>query len=328
MADPGFRADQPEGLTVRDVQILFVIAGYSSNMDRVASRLNTRHATDNWHFIAKDYPVRADKRANYLHDLTKGVVEFIFGANGAANFCREAERPCAVDLAGARQKPKLCRRAGDVVACARGRPRMIVAVVEPNLRAEFFERFSRSLLIYSDAELTADEDTLSDYLVAKRKEILAIRHFLSNLPRGMDAPNLPYRNYQIPTGYSIAADVADDPAALVDTLNGYHRALYDGSLQNPRRQLRGGYRFPSDVVFQKDRLHDSAQLGEKSRKNAFHLINAYHTYGRAVEPGMHFDVFKLGGGQIGAAFDDILGGNQTGAAAHHVNVTPCDRAWE
>jgi hypothetical protein len=297
-------------------------------MERVASRLIARHANDNWHFIAKNYPVRADKRATYLHDLTGDIVEFVFGANGAANFCRDAERPCAVDMMGARQKPKLCQRSGDVVACARGRPRMIVAIVHPDVQAEFFERFSRSLLIYGAGELAADDDVVSEYVLARRNEILTIRHFLSNLPRGLDSPNLPYRNFQVLAGQPIAAEIAARPAGLIETLNGYQKALYDGSLQNPRRQLRGGYRFPNDLVFQRDRLHNTAQLGERSRKDAFHLINAYHTYGRAVDPGMHFDVFKLGGGQIGTAFDDVLGDNSTGAAAHHVNLTPCDRAWE
>ncbi len=79
------------------------------------------------------------------------------------------------------------------------------------------------------------------------------------------------------------------------------------------------------VGFQQDRLHDTAQFGKASREDVFHLLNAYHKYGSAVEPGLHFDVTDKNGGALLEVFKDILTDKKSASSDTHINVTPCDR---
>ncbi|CAL1690585.1 hypothetical protein MMB232_00714 [Brevundimonas subvibrioides] len=312
---------------MRDVRILFVIAGFSQHSERLANALSKRHEIDEWLFLARDYPNEAAKRIAYPKTLINAVNQVVFGPNGATNFCRGAERPCSVDEAEGLHRNQLCDRSGQDLACSRARPRMVVALAAPWIVERLFEACPRSLLIFSDPTVDYTEAAFSAWAASKIGEINEVLRYITNASLNRSVHNLPYLNFQLPTGVPIAREVFERPAAIAEIMGRYHDALYDSGLQNPRRKLRGGYRFNDDVAFQRDRLHNEARLGALSRADVLHLFNAYHSYGIAVEPGFHFDVFERADGRVGHSFTDVLSGDQTGAEAQHVNITPCDRAW-
>lgn len=312
---------------MRDVRILFVIAGYSQHTERLANALSKRHELDKWYFLARDYPSDPAKRAAYPKALISTVNQFVFGPGGATNFCRAAERPCSVDEAKGLHKNQLCDRSGQDLACSRARPRMVVALAAPWIVERLFEACPRSLLIFSDPNVPLAEAAFSAFAASKVSEANEALRYVTNASLDRSVHNLPYLNFELPTGNPIAREVLERPAEIAQIMQRHHAALYDGALQNPRRKLRGGYRFSDDVAFQRDRLHSEARLGSPSREDVLHLFNAYHSYGVAIEPGFHFDVFERSSGRVGHAFLDVLSGEETGADAQHVNVTPCDRSW-
>ena len=308
---------------------LFVIAGYSNEVDRVASRLNKRFADRNVRFLGRDYPVKAEKREAYVGDLLSDVVERVFGPHGAANFCRSIEKPCAhSDLGGRRDKERLCAGRTDVVACARQRPKMLVALLAPWIKDQFLQRAPRTFLPLEGPHVPPSEDALGSYIEDVMPTLTQIRNFLLNLPLNQLAVKLPVVNFQSKNDCSLTQLIQSHPEELIAAVREWQDKLYDSSIQNPRRRIRGGYRLTAEVTFQRDRLHDEARLGDASRGNVAHLLAAHHDYGAAVLPGLHFDVFRTGGSAIAVSFTDILIEEGTSAKATHVNITPCDRAWE
>ena len=81
-----------------------------------------------------------------------------------------------------------------------------------------------------------------------------------------------------------------------------------------------------ETAFQEDHLHRTVQIiGANSRRDGFHLLNAYHIYGVKTDPGFHFDVMNEAGAPIRRAFTDVLNGAAAGRTETHLNITPCDR---
>lgn len=313
---------------MRNVQILWVIAGYNQNIERTVSDLNRQYADSNWAFIGRDYPSKPERRAGYVRELGKTITQFIFQSPTATGFCRTLDQPCSLDLTQGHRSHKVCQKAGSDLACTRERPVSVAAIVAPWLMDEFFAHFPRAFLIFSDSNLQPTTEDVGRFCEAQLGAVQAARHFMSNLSLSMNAPNLPYRNFQIPSDEPVSRTVADNPGDLAGIMQAFHDRIYDGALQNPRRKIRGGYILAEDLFFQRDRLHSEARVGAESREDVFHLLNTHHAYGSPVNPGMHFDVMRESAGALHKTFADVVTDDATDSSATHVNITPCDRTWE
>ena len=314
---------------MRTTEYLFVIAGYANDTERMASELNRRYADRNIRFLARDYPSRADKQASYVLELFRSVVNEVFGREGAANFCRDLERPCILSDGGDRRsKERFCANRGQLIACARARPKMLVALAAPWIAERVFEALPRSILIHQGPVAPPSADELATVVERLLPSLAVIRSFLLNLPLNKSAAKLPVRNFQHLNGTALARDVFQDPDRLTDHVEHWQGVLYDGSRQNPRKPIRGGYLLEGETILQRDRMHDAAQLGQQSREHVFHLLSAYHDFGVATVPGLHFDVFRLSASALDRSFCDQLTKAETDRNATHVNITPSDRAWE
>lgn len=304
-----------------------MLAGYRGDIDRALVQMKRCFAPAEYDFIGQTYPDNWRKQHGYVKAVGTRIVNYIFGENGAANFCRSQDRSCAVDeIELKRHKNERCQLARDA-ACHRARPGMLAFIANSPVFEELFAKFGRAALILRyDAETLADADALSAFIDTHRHIIDKARDFLANLRNNVLAPRLPKENFQVLANRPIARDVQADLSRLAEIMNRYHSELYDSAFQNPRRGgARGAYMFDENIRFQRDKLHKSAQIGQRSRTDIFHLINTYHLYGLAIDPGFHFDVMRVDGEGLKKIFRDVLDGKSSSPSDTHVNISPCDR---
>ena len=311
---------------MRRVRTLFVLAGYGGDVERPRSQLKRRFSNHEYDFLAQTYPENFGKQQGYVKAVGERIIKYIFG-DVATNFCRAQDLPCAAEFSSSSRGKNAQCKLSPQTACHRSRPNMLVFVVNPAIFDEVFRRFGRAaLLMRFDSPNLADINAVTCFLEAKIDLIEDVRDFLANLRNNVLAPRLPKMNFQDWVNQPIARDAQADIGRFNEIMNAYHRELYDPAFQNPRRkELRGGYIFNERIRFQKDRLHKTAQIGEESRRDVFHLINTFHLYGFAVEPGFHFDVMSVGGARLNQTFRDIVSGKASLPDEDHVNISPCDR---
>lgn len=305
---------------------LYIVAGYDDHdVERQASELQRRYEAGTVRFLARAYPVKADKRSSYLKGLIKSANDLIFGAGAATNFCRRLDQPCALEAGKGKATRKTCERAGAVeTACARARPQLVVVICADRLFDEVFGRLGRATLILRMPGPTLpplDEiKALIDAFEPIADDVLGT---VTRRSKSLYAPLVPYRNFQRLGGHLIAADAQADLTHFASILARYHAKLYHADFRNPKRPgIRGAYMLDADTAFQEDHLHRTSQtIGIESRLDGFHLLNAYHVYGVRSDPGFHFDVMNVEGGGI----SHMLTGVSDGGTETHLNATPCDR---
>lgn len=312
------------------IKRLYLIAGFNGpTLDATLNTVQKSYPTGDRRFIVRAYPAKPDKRVLHLRALVDDAINFIFGKDGATNFCRQQDQPCALDQQKGKQRSKTCRAGkGGETACARSRPELIVIICSDLVYAEVLDKLGRGTLILRvpGPELP-DSTTLKTIIDMFEPAAAEVYETLRSRSKSFYAPLIPDRNFQRLAGQSIAADAQTNPADFKAIMERYHRALYDGGFRNPRKSgIRGAYMFDVDTAFQEDHLHNTVQhIGPDSRADGFHLINAFHVYGAKTDPGFHFDVMNSKDGKIGNVFSDVLSGEPTQAADTHVNATPCDR---
>lgn len=312
------------------IKRLFVVAGFDGAAhERTVSGVQRRFEDGTHRFVTRPYPAKPERRATHVETLVHDTVSLIFGDEGAANFCRRQDQPCALDRHRGKQKMRTCELAkGEPVACARARPQLIVVICADRVFDEVLDRLGRATLILRlDGTQLPDEDALKAAIDAFEPIAADIADAVNHRSKSLYAPLVPDRNFQRLAPARISADVQADLAAFRLVMARYHQALYRANFINPKKRgIRGAYMLDDEVAFQQDHLHKSVQiLGEASRRDGFHLLNAYHVYGVRTDPGFHFDVMKEGGVAIGRDFADILDGRPADKAEPHLNITPCDR---
>ncbi|TFW13999.1 hypothetical protein EGY25_01965 [Brevundimonas intermedia] len=309
---------------------LFMVAGFDdADVTRQVTTLQGRYVSGDVRFVTRQYPANPAKRATYLSDLVAKTNDEIFGVGTAVNFCRRLDQPCARDPSTPKGVGKTCgARQTSSIACGRARPRLVVAVCASQMFDEVFEKLGRGvLMLRMPGNRLPSLDELKQILDDFEPTAALVELSIRNRPRSMFAPVAPDHNFQRLGGHPIARDIQADPAAIEGVLRRYHDNLYDAGFRNPeKRFLHGAYMLDARVAFQGDRLHTTVQIiGPESRKDGFHLLNAYHTYGVANDPGFHFDVMAKDGGAIGLALSDALARKSSDLAEKHLNATPCDR---
>jgi hypothetical protein len=309
-----------------DPKFLFFFAGYRTDCGKSLSMLKKRFSSnENVEDIAFDwrklFPVQSPEK--YWQSVADAIVAFVFGPDGATGFCG-LDGGCSKDEAVVRGKR--CSKSSDrSVACRKTQPTGIVLFVPSEELLLARKLFGSSFLIISIDRVDVENDLFGTASSAYRR-IKAIKSYILNLPLEKKVIFLPFSNFYERT---LSEDYANlwrqdfDFAAAADAA---HRELYDRSLQNPsKKQVRGGYRLDNTVFFQRDRLHDSAKLGENSRSHGYHLLRAFFRFGVAVRPGLHFDVMREDGRSLNKQFFDFLTGELSRADSAHVNISPCDR---
>lgn len=309
---------------------LYLLAGFDDpDVERRASDLQRRYESGSVRFLARPYPVKADKRAYYVKSLVQAANDLIFGSQTATNFCRKQDQPCALRVEAQRGEAKTCERskAGET-ACARGRPQLVVVICADQVFDEVFDKLSRGTLILRvPGPKLPDVETLQATVDAFEPVAAQVVLTITNRKKSLYAPLVPDRNFQRLGNHLIARDAQADLAGFAATLDRYHAELYRGNFTNPKKpQVRGAYMLDADTAFQQDHLHTTVQIiGSESRRDGFHLLNAFHVYGVKTDPGFHFDVMKVSGGGIGHTLSDVLTGKRSSPTEVHLNVTPCDR---
>jgi hypothetical protein len=307
-------------------QILFALAGFPGDVERPLSELRKAYPGAEYAFVARSLPKNTAKRAEHVKDVGRRVVDFIFGTKGAVSFCRSNSLPCSEEVDGKREKVRTCAADERETACYRARPKMLVFIATGEVVKEVSERFGRAALVFRcDDYGPASAENVCSIINDNLDTIKIVTEYMANLPANLHSPRMPLKNFQ-ERAASIAEAAQADKASFAAIMQGFHEKLYDPSFKNTEKPyMRGAYLLNEKVGFQKDRLHDTAQFGNASRDDVFHLINAYHTYGFAVEPGLHFDVTEREGGTLNEVFQDILNDKESSAGDTHVNITPCDR---
>lgn len=312
------------------IKRLYLVAGFTSpTLDATLNTVQKSYPRGDRRFIARAYPAKPEKRALHLRAVVEDAINFIFGKEGATNFCRQQDQPCAFDQQKGKQRSKTCLAGKEgQTACARSRPELIIIICSDLVHDEVLKKLGRAALILRvpGPELP-DNVALKTIIDAFEPAAAEVYETLRTRSKSLYAPLIPDRNFQRLTGKSIAADAQANPADFKATMLRYHDDLYDGRFRNPcKSKIRGAYMFDAEIAFQEDHLHKTVQhIGPKSRADGFHLLNAFHVYGAKTDPGFHFDVMKSKGGAIGHVFYDVLSGDPTKAADAHVDATPCDR---
>lgn len=312
------------------IKRLYLIAGFEgADHERTVTALRRLYVGGDRQFISRLYPNQPGKQATYLHALVQDAVKFIFGSEGASNFCRRQDQPCALDPDGYRHQVRTCEVAKDEpVACARARPQVIIVLCADRLFDEVFERLGRATLILRLTEpVLPDANAVKALIDTFEPTATSVNDVVSQRGRSFLAPLVPFQNFQKGGSYEIARDAQADLASFRKIMTEYHATLYHGSFVNPvKRGIRGAYMFDGATAFQQDHLHKSVQIiGAESRRDGFHLLNAYHVYGVKTDPGFHFDVMNEEGGALGRSFTDVLYGRSSALMETHLNITPCDR---
>jgi uncharacterized protein YdaU (DUF1376 family) len=216
--------------------------------------------------------------------------------------------------------------------CGRGRPRRWwprsawprSRPISARRRSRPGRRRGAALLLTHDDNID-DAVRVADFLRDKKSMIEEVWHYLANLPQNVLAPRLPKENFQELFSILIAKKAQSSLEKFAAVMIEFHEQLYSPNFQNPKKKIKGAYMPTADIGFQRDRLHDVARLEIESRDNIFHLINAHHVYGLAIEVGFHFDVMAKDGGGLKEVFQDIVTRKTSSALDTHVNITPCDR---
>lgn len=307
---------------------LYLVAGFDDpDAERQAAELQRQYEGGEVRFVARAYPVKPHKRAIYLRGLVGAANDVIFGPGDATNFCRRQDQPCALEAGKRSRRTCDLARPGET-ACARARPQLVVTVCADQVFDEVFERLGRATLILRvPGPRLPPRDELEALIDAFEPVAAAVELAISNRAKALYAPLVPDRNFQRLGGHGIARDAQADLPRFAEIMAGYHAALYRGDFANPvKPKIRGAYLLDADTAFQEDHLHRAVQtIGVESRRDGFHLLNAYHLYGVKTDPGFHFDVMNVDGGAIGHMLTDILTGKTDGGAETHLNATPCDR---
>jgi hypothetical protein len=309
---------------------LILVAGFEGgDVESQITSLQRRFESGSVRFLARRFPADPVKRVGYLRELVRAANEMIFGPDGATNFCRRLDQPCAIEAREAKLKGKTCdHRQLKVTACARGRPQLIVVLCADHLFEEVFGRLGRAALILRlERPQLPSVDELKKLIDAFEPIAAQVVLTVANRDKSLYAPLVPDRNFQRLGHHPIAAAIQAAPDQIATIFAKYHNELYRSDFKNPvKPQIRGAYMLDDETAFQEDRLHNTTQIiGDESRNDGFHLLNAYHVYGVKVDPGFHFDVMSVGGGAIGQVLTDVLTGNSASAAEEHLNATPCDR---
>ncbi|HEX7852518.1 MAG TPA: hypothetical protein VF523_10010 [Burkholderiales bacterium] len=308
---------------------LFLVAGFEGqDLEARIHSLQQGFEGGDHKFVVRVYPTNATKRTAYLQKLVQDANKLIFGEGGATNFCRKQDQLCALAHDSAKGNVKHCERKHmAVTACGRTRPQLVIILCASRIFDEAFKRLGRATLIvrFDSDEFPASEavlETIAAFEPTVQKVITAV----NNRSKTLYAPLMPFRNFQEPAEARIAAEVQANPAAFDDIMQSHHQRLYDGGFKNPKRNIRGAYMFDGQTAFQQDHLHKTVQvIGQDSRTDGFHLLNAYHLYGVRTDPSFHFDVMNAEGKAINHVFEDVLTGTKTDARDRHLNITPCDR---
>jgi len=310
---------------------LYLVSGFDdADVERLAALLQRKYVDGSVRFLARPYPVKAEKRATYLKALVQSANDLIFGPGIATNFCRKQDQPCVLEAAkGNAGRRGTCERAkAGETACARSRPQLIVVISADQLFNQVFDKLGRGTLILRlPGPRLPPIDALKNLIDAFEPIATAVISNVTNRNKSLYAALVPDRNFQRLGGHRIAADAQANPACFAATLKQYHERLYRGDFINPKKPgIHGAYMLDPDTAFQEDHLHRNVQtIGIESRRDGFHLLNAYHVYGVKSDPGFHFDVMNVGGGMIGPILTDVLTGKSNGGAETHLNATPCDR---
>lgn len=310
------------------VRYYFMFAGFtnpSGDINSFLAELQKRFGST-FEFDGRILPINIIKQQEYTTQIGMKILERVFGKRGATSFCRNSNLPCAnEEIQGSR---KLCRiEYGGQTACARMRPKLIIIICNDIVWSRLFDHLGRGVAMIKYAS-----DALPSVTKMARKIEEAVPTLdqlfdrINNLPQNELAARMPYYNFQQISGNPIAMDVQSDLSKFEQTMKHYHSKLHDGGFQNPvKKYMRGGYRLDDRIAFQRDRLHSNATIGTSSRDHIFHLINAYHLYGVAVDPGYHFDVVAADGKQVGSKFRDVVTKKPSSSTSTHLNITPCDR---
>ena len=309
---------------------LYLLCGFDDAVvERQASQLQRFYQAGSVRIIGRTYPVKAEKRDAYLRGLVQAANDVIFGEGNATNFCRKLDRSCELEAGKGKQSRSTCERAKTgASACARLRPQIVVLVCADQLFDEAFDHLGRSVLFLRLAgpllPAMADLKAAIDGFEPIVEGVMAA---VTQRAKSLYAPLAPDRNFQRLGGHSIAEAVQADPARFAEILADYHATLYRGDFANPKKPgITGAYMLDDDTGFQQDHLHKSVQtIGQASRKDGFHLLNAYHVYGVKSDPGFHFDVMNVDGRAIGHILQDVLSGESSVRGDTHLNATPCDR---
>jgi len=271
-------------------------------------------------FIGRSYPERPDKRVQHAAELAGDIASYVFG-KGATGFCRQTDQPCARNSGKGQRR---CNMAAGALACYRERPRMIVVISHARIWRDLFDRLGRACLIITEpGSEKIDVAAIASQVRKAWQPIEDIADYLYNLPLDRLTPWLPMANFQKLSGNKIAEDAQKDLTAFRNTMDDYHRKLYDASYMNPRKKyMKGAYKLDKRVGFQRDLLHDFAQV---PASDATHLINAHHFYGAAFPIGHHFDVTAEGGKSLNRVFQDFVTGKASSRTSEKEDITPCDR---
>lgn len=304
---------------------LVILAGFVWHWEAMAVKLRSRFPPHEIEFFGRDRPGSWPGRTyEYRDALTRDVVEKIFGGRGETGFCAKAG-DCAIDQ-GKWSRANCRKDIAEKTACRRQRPDMMVFVCTEEIYPKLFEKFCRAALFIRIENDECSSDELHQRLRRDLPKIRVIKDYLTNLSNTNFAPRVPFVNFQLKTPAQIAESAQSDLSQFCEVMKRYHTELYLHSFQNAKKpKMRGAYMLSKDIGFQRDRLHDWAYLGEESRRDGYHLLNAFHMYGLAITPGWHFDVSRRGGGSLGRVFTDALTGAESEAREGHVNITPCDR---
>jgi len=312
------------------IKRLYVVAGFEgADHESTVAAVQRMFPGNDRRFLTRLYPSRPDRQTGYLPALVQRAVALVFGNQGATNFCRKQDQPCVLDDLRGRERNRTCERVkGEPVACARARPQMIIVICAERLFAEVFERLGRAVLIMRIAgPVLPDAAALKAAIDAFEPVATHVNEVVSQRAKSNYAPLVPDHNFQRIGANPIAADVQANPAQFGAIMRRHHQALYRGSFTNPKKSgVRGAYMMDEETAFQEDHLHRTVQIiGANSRRDGFHLLNAYHIYGVKTDPGFHFDVMNEAGAPIRRAFTDVLNGAAAGRTETHLNITPCDR---
>lgn len=225
---------------------LYLVSGFDdADVERLAAELQRKYVDGSVRFLARPYPVKAEKRATYLKALVQSANDLIFGPGTATNFCRKQDQPCVLEAAkGKAGRQGTCERAkAGETACARSRPQLIVVISADQLFNQVFDKLGRATLILRlPGPRLPPIDALKNEIDAFEPIATAVVSNVTNRNKSVYAALVPDRNFQRLGGHQIAADAQANPACFAATLKQYHERLYRGDFINPKKPgIHGAY---------------------------------------------------------------------------------------
>jgi hypothetical protein len=183
------------------------------------------------------------------------------------------------------------------------------------------EKLGRAFVIRS----TNWDNAVNDATEALKAKT-ALKQAILNAPKNKRAILLPDINFWRKCSDSLISEIQSRPADAQSIVDYFHSKYFNVDFTNPEKKyMRGAYILRENIGFQKDRIHESAYLGAKSREDKFHILNANYIFGVRRSLGEHFDVCRETGDPIKEIFDDVLTGEKSNPLSKHLNITPCDR---